>query len=572
MSCKGTTVLHAWIRFWVLQQCLMLYAAGISLPINAVQVLLLGALGAFPSTPLACVSLCVRLSATLHKMPFVWDSYYWCLQTDLVLLLALLPALARRCSANTALFTASRTIRVQLALFYLGAGFWKINTSFIHPRYSCAPIFFLQLLASYTPLWLEPPAATLQLVAHAAPGMTIAGELAIGVLLLSSGAMARLGVCIALLLHFGIALTPPPNDAVSFSVASVTRLLLTIPTGTSFVHTELVALVMPSATPRSTSTSSSPHRLRGTLPAAAAVVCGSVAARMVLERVRSHPRMSNASLNPSVAYFGALVVLTVRAVIADGGPQRRERIAERGSFYNAYVHLGFISLAFAYSFVFIILGVQDLGAPNMYSNLRMHAGSNHFFMSTSFLQHRLAATTGSAFSGGVVRIESTDSLWFRQLYPAELTSDFTARERRFMKTAGHSARMFNGGKARVLGINSIPPPAAMPLARYSLHALELRRLLGEARQRNEKFNLRYTRLAGSNGNESWRINGSGSVVDLEEDGNGGRRCHVDGKECTADEIPLLPAPSYWELKLVLGQPYPILTPEDGQSELHCFGP
>ena len=62
------------------------------------------------------------------KVPFSWDSEYWQAQTDatVVCTLTLL-------KAAPFVPMISTTVRLQMAVFYLGAGFWKINTlSLIH--------------------------------------------------------------------------------------------------------------------------------------------------------------------------------------------------------------------------------------------------------------------------------------------------------------------------------------------------------------------------------------------------------------------------------------------------------
>jgi uncharacterized membrane protein YphA (DoxX/SURF4 family) len=159
-------------------------------------------------------------------MPVMWDSYYWCLQVDGGLLLcvgylALVRGLSADSHADSLAAWWATTARQQLAIFYLAAGVWKVNTSFLDARTSCAPIFVLTLLQTlgYTP----PPLRASQL-ALLAPGVTILGELTIGILLLlPSRAAVRIGVLSALLLHLGIALTPPPNNATPFSPSSSHR-------------------------------------------------------------------------------------------------------------------------------------------------------------------------------------------------------------------------------------------------------------------------------------------------------------------------------------------------------------
>ena len=49
---------------------------------------------------------------------------------------------------NNALGTSMRR---QVAWFYFFAGFWKLNSSFLDHRYSCASVFMAQLLDAYVP-------------------------------------------------------------------------------------------------------------------------------------------------------------------------------------------------------------------------------------------------------------------------------------------------------------------------------------------------------------------------------------------------------------------------------------
>ena len=48
-------------------------------------------------------------------------------------------------------------MRSQLVYFYAAAAFFKINTAFLDPRYSCASPYVAQLLAAYLPDTLSLP-------------------------------------------------------------------------------------------------------------------------------------------------------------------------------------------------------------------------------------------------------------------------------------------------------------------------------------------------------------------------------------------------------------------------------
>ena len=52
---------------------------------------------------------------------------------------------------SSALQDASRVARWQLAFFYASAAVFKLNSSFLDHRYSCASIYFAQLLDAYIP-------------------------------------------------------------------------------------------------------------------------------------------------------------------------------------------------------------------------------------------------------------------------------------------------------------------------------------------------------------------------------------------------------------------------------------
>lgn len=231
-----------------------------------------------------------------------------------------------------------------------------------------------------------------------------------------------------------------------------------------------------------------------------------------------------------------------------------------------------VLLAFGYAFGGPLLGVHDLGACNMYSNLRMYGGSNHLLLPTGMI----GAVWPEATT--LVRVEASTSEYMNSIYPGEITSQMAPAERALLVAAGHSGHMFNGMKARILGPDFAPADAKF--FRYTVTALELRRLLREARTRNEAFEITYTHLDAAGGDEQWRREAPGRTITHREDGLGTRMCVVRcgplgmfSCACAADELPLKPPPSYWPSKTLIQQPYPIL--EDAhkwEGELVCFGP
>ena len=114
-------------------------------------------------------------------------------------------------------------------------------------------------------------------------------------------------------------------------------------------------------------------------------------------------------------------------------------------------------MALWYSFGSIVAGTLDISSPNMFSNVRMQGGSNHLLLPTALLQrwHRHAGAA-SAFSGGVVRVESTNSTLFLSIHPGEFTSVLRPAARRYLVDAGHSGRLWNSAVGQVVGTFVMP--------------------------------------------------------------------------------------------------------------------
>ena len=193
----GFSTLDTAFRLWCLHEALKLLHEPTWSPWVLACGVAVAAAAVAPRQPLVALALTLRLCDTAMLMPFCWDSFYWCFQIDGGLLLLLL------CAASADRDAVARSwaeiCRLQLSLFYASAAWWKLNTSFLDPRTSCAPMFFLTLLPTlgYTPS----PAAAL-VVRNLAPAATIGGEACIGLLLAAaSNRLRRLGMCLALLLR-----------------------------------------------------------------------------------------------------------------------------------------------------------------------------------------------------------------------------------------------------------------------------------------------------------------------------------------------------------------------------------
>ena len=122
---------------------------------------------------------------------------------------------------------------------------------------------------------------------------------------------------------------------------------------------------------------------------------------------------------------------------------------------------------------------------------------------------------------------------------------------------------------------------AKPPVQYSIPALELRRLIAEARAKNESFELEYAHLEGGSGTEHWRATSAVKTIVYRYDAAASRAsCHAlyqsaaTGRRpsrgrCADDEIAMLPKPPWWALWLIAFQPLPILAGE-AWAEVHLL--
>lgn len=187
----------------------------------------------------------------------------------------------------------------------------------------------------------------------------------------------------------------------------------------------------------------------------------------------------------------------------------------------------------------------------MFSHLKLHGGSNHFFLPTGLLQQSLADASPADrslgaladFAGGVVRIEASTSSFLNGLYPGEVRQIHPEPTvRHHARQAGHVARLFThpgartrnlrgkslavgGGLTRLgLGLVFEQAPNGVNGSRfiqYTLPALEVRMMLEAIRSIGEGFVLEYTRIRSApplehTAAEAWRATGCGTRVTLRQ--------------------------------------------------------
>ena len=227
---------------------------------------------------------------------------------------------------------------------------------------------------------------------------------------------------------------------------------------------------------------------------------------------------------------------------------------------------GLLALAVAYAFGLPILGLQEKAGCLMFSQLRMHGGSNHLLLPTALLQRALVnADPTSAFAGGVVRVGSTNLSWVGNAFAVH----HGPRSLRVAREVARVPAEYIWAEKATSSARVAPPPRFLA---HTLSNLGLRKLVATAVRQHDAFWLRYTRLDGVVGDEAWRTSSSGAEYLLSSAGNGTVEC-VDGQGevCDARERALVlgatdaasAALAFW----LEPQPNPVV---DGLSEeMHC---
>lgn len=616
---SASSLLVPYVYLWCASNALRIYPGLI--PSNATALgdslasqpalLLLGALALLASRPLDPVLLvgvvATRALTNLSKGHALGNSQTWGALTDVTLLHALLHTLSRRSAALAAsppseakakdegeparplerlherrrrrrrwvtplsaseqrrlVALCAPIVRVQLAIFYAASGFWKLNSSFMHPQRSCGSIFAVQLL-EYLPAAATTAASPLpRWAAAAGPTLTLLAEVLVPVCQLLPARW--LGIASTLLFHLLIAINPPPNNIATYGATTVPRLFFWLPSTASASLTAaaqpgwlgglgmaLAALAMALSAPmqahaRSTNHGSGPDLHLGFLCWLA------VPLTLVCMRSASRPSQRSASRTPA-----SLAAQRQRDEDAEGA-----RLASSG-FAHTWQRL-MVAFSLVYAFVLPILGLQERGGCLMFSQLRLHGGSNHLLLPTGLLQRRLVeAEPANALAGGIVRIESTDLHWVHGALAEHLSPHTLA----LLRAASFDGAFFPVSKASKRRLDQAGGPIPRPL-RFTLHSLGLRRLLAEAAARNDSFTLTYTRLQAAEGDEAWRRHAKGARHTLVGDAVGRLRC----RSCDARELALLAPPSAWHWAsaltfLLAPQPNPIVA-DDDVGEMHCI--
>ena len=529
----------------------------------------------WPNAPLLLLAHAANIWLHASRAPFIWDHELWDMLTEFVMVVGITAHMIEQHTTPKSEYTTNRIIarcapavRLMMIIFYAAAAFWKLNSSFFDPIASCAPVFIMQLIAAYVPDGFIPFART-DFVTQFSPHVATVVEFAIPTLL-SQGAkrpsLCKLGLGLGLLFHFLIALTPPPNNAGGFSVGAIVRYFFFMPLST--------AAAAKSLSPRSL--------IPTTLSSGAAGRIGALAAILLAVGIAASD--GKMTLAGSLPVFIALLFVYARSLYL-GFVGTTTTVATSAAADNTaagrcvrQISSALVVVAAIYAFGLPVLGLQDMAACNMFANLHgptaVFTGANHYLVPCGLLQARYehASAATNPLAGGVVEVLHSTSDWMRELYPAESTRMISLRAREMLHHAGHSGREFGPSTTRVVGtLPGMRPDPKDPQLTYLLPALELRRLLAEARDRAESFTVTYRRVSRTNAPFA------GRVVDVvDRYGSSGMRhttCMIkDGGKCDDDELAMLPASSvhqwWWLTGLLLSFPLPMR--EDGVRELGCL--
>lgn len=508
MDLRAPDTLTAYAWWWALPQAFYTLSYGqtgeyVLLPLHILLVL----------WPCRQTMICAHFgfaALRAYRAPFIFNGDWWAGFMDASFGLVMM--------LGYDLEKAAGVVRGQLEAFYFGASLWKINSSFLSSATSCSTLLIVQLLDAF---WPHAPAIVSNTVALTAPYVTILVEFSVG---LGLATAPRLGVSLGLLLHLMIALVPPPNNAGGFSVMLAARYFL---------------WMAPEAT-----------RSTGLKELAVAVLAAAL-----------FVPSANAG-NTSYFFDTAVPVYVFQMVILLAALAKNDSlsVSEKVNESTSTTCKALVWAAYFYSFGFVILGIQDMQNTHMFSNLRVHGASNHYFLPTGLLTAK--------YAGSVVRVDSTNSTWIRDLYPQEVTHLLSDSTKEKLVLSGHEARQFFPLKSRIFGGMS---PVENDTVAYTVPAFELRRLLHEARIKfDEPFYIRYAKLD-DNLDALQSQSDTFPTVHYSFPGNTCVVSNQDGTvaNCEEDEIPFQPPPHPILLKLSLYYPIPLLPK---QHEMPCADP
>ena len=503
------------------------------------------------SKPLLAAAHAANVAFWFARMPAVWDYMCWVALTELVYVVAVLRG-GGRDFMRTAFLPAARALLITL---YFSAAFWKLTTSFLEPKTSCATTLVAELAAALFGDAIATTGAFAKGLMASAPAQIVGIEALVPLLMLRG---SRWAVPVAALFHFTINLMPV-TYAGGFSISMGCRLVLFLP-----------GALLGTA--------------RGERGAAGGVAVLAAMAALFLKAHRG-------AVDTAGALFVVLGGCYYRRALFDGAPV--ERLVCR----DGPLRRGAVGAGVVYGFLFPVVGVMAMASSSMYGNLRQFDGGygNHLLAPTGVLQRLYEeadprTALGGAFGGGVVRLErrgTTGGVFDELFFNADVSHEQPPYAVTLLRDAvpGHPARYFEFYAARNYfergnsdhadtalhnekGAGLAPAAqAATPPPALAMPAYELRRALALAKARGEPFKVAYAKLSSATP-AAWRVEKppKADVVayawpaDACRDGR--------GRACGPDELPRLPAPPAWLTRFL--HPYPVPLLDDGSGdEVHC---
>jgi hypothetical protein len=466
----------------------------------------------------------------LDRMPAVWDHEYWGLLTNASFVLCFAPSLVLGLF-TPGLVTPDRLDRceshflslakTQFGIFYLAATFWKINSSFLHPTTSCGTILMVELVGSYAPFVLQPP--WIEGLVQAAPYMTLVVEALLGMGMLyctfvplntRTSIMIRNATVLKATAFHLLIFFMPVNSAGGFSLECLSRFIW-------FFHSDEIT---------------QHHALSSSWQWWARTISGSLAMIAVRQRATGAP------LDVGFLLACILAAMYGTLMITSKPPLIKDNISTITS-----TTIFMLVITITYAFLLPILGLQQMGAPTMYANLRSYFhGGNHYLVPTAILGPDLL------YGGGLVQVmESTSASLNRRLgyiqstvaFPSSIVTSLQPMIRHSSSSTSSSDNnntsvyatlplqlfpmcMFNPHSRNVLMddyqvSNSPGTTTTKLLTSFILPISQVRRALAEARNENESFVVQLTSVSS---NPTIRTNNDHQVSIIQLDSAG--ECQV----------------------------------------------
>ena len=477
------------------------------------------------------------------KLPFVWDSEYLCMLTDMAYMSFTIYHFMFTTTKDKEAYDERRWTDIKLAikfimpLFYFSAGFLKVNTSFMKPETSCAPIFLAQILTFYVPKEILDKFPT-EFILRTAPHVTLVVEHLIPTLWLVG--ISGYASALALLFHGLIALCPPPHNIGAFSICCAARIYV--------YHDEVVTKALKTWFEK--------------MMKPKTVIFTTIAGYVTYQAYLLGDTFPGG--DKSLPSYIAIVFLFLAATSFTPSKTTKEEEGSKLSTLGTKVIHGMVMFfTIMYTFVMPTLGLMDQGTANMFANLKVRGGTNHFVLPMGVYSPMISG-------GAYVRVEDASPTFAPEL-PGELTPHFTSGCIELLQANGHTGRVFNPVVGSIVGRFVVPQ--GQKFTPYTIPIIELQRFYHKALEEGVDFAVTYSILDGFYGDETWRQTSSAKRIRATVENGTDAQCMVqvapeDWEECGEED--LLDPPHPWLSKFVSHLAYPIL--EGEWDELHCFGP